>query len=252
MKHDFLDHHRHGNSLIHRADPRLKLIMMVLYILVLIFLPLNTYKFYLHLGLIVFTLAFLSGISFFHYLSKLMRVYLMVLFIYIFIPFLPLDSDQYYNIGILKIYHSGLEKFIHINIKTSLIMLMSIVLTTTTDFMRLLKGMEKFRIPQVALSILSFMYRFIFLLVDETERMWMAFNSRYIKLTYVNRLKIFAKQLGMLFIRTYERGERVYQAMESRGFHGSVYILNELVWLKRDSIMLIIFLMCLYLPMFLL
>ena len=129
---------------------------------------------------------------------------------------------------------------------------MSITLTSTTDMSRLLKGIEKLRIPAITVSIVSFMYRYIFLLIDEVERMLMAFQSRYLKLHFFQRTKIFAQMLGMLFIRTYERGERIYLAMESRGFRGKVHIINELNWTNKDSAFLIVFVVVVITPLILL
>jgi cobalt/nickel transport system permease protein len=252
MKHEFLDHHRTGNSIIHLADPRLKIIMMVFYIMVVVAIPSNAHKYYIHLLLIGILIALISGVPLLHYFTKLIKIYSMVLLVFIFIPFFPSGPENYYLLGKLKIYPSGLNKFIQINIKTILIIFISIILTTTTDFMRLLKGLEKLKVPQVTLTILSFMYRFIFLIIDEIERMMMAFRSRYIKLSYLNKIRIFTKQIGVLFLRTYQRGERIYQAMESRGFYGKIYIMDDLFWQKKDNYLLIVFILLLFLPIFLL
>lgn len=252
MKHEFLDHHRRGNSVIHLADPRLKIIMMVLYVIVVVAIPSNANNYYIPLIIIGILLALLSGVPLLHYLAKLIKIYSMVLLIFIFIPFFPSGSENYYQLVKLKIYPSGLNKFIQVNFKTILIIFISIILTTTTDFMHLLKGLEKMKVPQVTLNILSFMYRFIFLIIDEIERMVIAFRSRYIKLSYLNRMRIFAKQIGVLFLRTYRRGEQIYQAMESRGFHGKIYIMDDLYWQKKDSFILIVFIFLLFFPIFLL
>jgi cobalt/nickel transport system permease protein len=173
----------------------------------------------------------------------------MILLISVFIPFFSIGSDLIFQWGIVKVYKSGLEKFLIINIKAFLAIAMSVIMTTTTDISRLLKGMEKLKIPAITISIVAFMYRYIFLLIDEVEKMILAFQSRYLKLTLLQRLKIFAQIIGILFIRTFERGERIYLAMESRGFRGEIHTLTELRWTFRDSISLIIFIVFISLPL---
>ncbi len=241
MKHEFIDHHRQGNSLIHKADPRVKILILVIYILTVVSIPYSAERHFAGLALIPVFFALLSGISFFHYLSKLIKIYPMIFFITFLLPFFPANGGAVHHFWIFNIYEQGLQKFVLINLKASLTIFMSIILTTTTDFTLLLHALEKFRIPQVIIVILSFMYRFIFLLIDEAERMIMAFQSRYIRLSLWQRLKYVAQEIGVLFIRTYERGERIYQAMESRGFNGSVNTLSELEWRFSDSVLLFIF-----------
>ena len=116
--------------------------------------------------------------------------------------------------------------------------------------MMMLKGLEKLRVPSLITAIISFMYRFIFLLIDEVERMILAYQSRYFKLSLRKRLKFIASMIGLLFIRTYERGERIYLAMESRGFQGTIHTLNELHWKKTDTVTAVIFVIILCIPLF--
>jgi cobalt/nickel transport system permease protein len=197
-------------------------------------------------------LAFLSRVSVLHFLFKLLKVYPMIFFISFLIPFFPSNNDSVYHFGMIRIYQSGLDKFISINIKSILSIFMSIILTTTTSFDMLLKGMERLFIPKIFILILSFMYRFIFLLIDEIERMFTAYKSRYIKLPFWSRLNILSQQIVVLFIRTYERGERVYQAMDARGFSGKIYTLNNLSWKSLDNLLLLFFLLMIFLPLFIL
>jgi len=241
MKHEFIDHHREGNSVVHRADPRLKFIILFVYIFTVVLIPYQDRHLFLYLGFIPLFMALGSGISLFHFLGKLSKLYPMVFLISFLLPFFPVNSDRVYHLGVLNMYEHGLQKFFMINVKSVLAMFMSVIITSTTDFNMLLKGMEKLHLPQMMIIILSFMYRFIFLLIDETERMWMAYQSRYIHLPFLLRIKFMARQIGVLFIRTYERGERVYQAMDARGFQGKVYTMNELSWQGKDTLLFFLF-----------
>lgn len=248
MKHEFFDHHREGNSIVHRLDPRLKLLILILFIFVIMVIPYPRKQLFIIYGFIPLIFALFSGVSIFHYLSKLIKLYPMILILTIFLPFFPGDSQYVLQLGIVKIYSDGLQKFLLINSKALLAMIMTIVMISTTDLTMLLKGMEKLRVPRIFISILSFMYRFIFLLIDETERMSMAYHSRYLKMSLLNRIRTLGQLIGMLFIRTYERGERIYLAMESRGFEGKVYTMGELYWKRSDTLVTVLFIIILIAP----
>ncbi len=251
MKHEFFDHHREGTSLVHLFDPRLKLIMLLTYVLLVVMIPYSLKELFLVYLLVPVILALISGVSPIHFLSKLIKLYPMILIISILVPFFPGGSEVVWGMGFLKIYREGLEKFLLINVKSVLALMMTIVLISTTDLSLFLRGMEKLRIPRLIIAILSFMYRFIFLLVDEVERMLMAYQSRYLSLSLRRRLGTLGNLIGMLFIRTYERGERIYLAMESRGFTGNIYTLQALQWKNSDSFAALLFMIVMLGPLLL-
>ena len=100
-----------------------------------------------------------------------------------------------------------------------LIVFALILLVETTKFHDLLKGISRLGVPHIFLLLLSFIYRYFFVLIDEAERMLRAAKLRtFRKLS----LKTMGKILGVLFIRSYERSERIYYAMCSRGFDGDI------------------------------
>lgn len=82
--------------------------------------------------------------------------------------------------------------------------------------------------PKIFIMIMSFMYRYLFLLVDEVQRMQRAKESRsFGKAKHLHTLRTLSNIIGVLFIRSYERAERVYLAMCSRGFHGEIKTLDS-------------------------
>ncbi|MFZ0391875.1 MAG: cobalt ECF transporter T component CbiQ [Calditrichia bacterium] len=249
MKHEFLDHHREGNSLVHRANARLKLVMLLLFVLSVVSVPSRRFSAFILLCIIPLLLAILSGIPVSHFLSKIFKIYPLIFIMTFLLPFLP-SGEKNLQIFSLRIWETGIFKFLMINLKAFLSIFMSVVIISTTDFSALLKGMEKMKIPSPILQILSFMYRFIFLLIDEGERMQMARQSRYIKLPLRLRLQTGARQIGVFFVRTFERGERVQQAMDARGFSGKIYLLNELHWRKTDSVFLAVFILMISIYLF--
>jgi len=109
------------------------------------------------------------------------------------------------------------------------------LLVLTTRFSRLVHAMEKFKMPKVFVAMTAITYRFIFLFINEAYRMVLAKEARTTKKE--GRLRIMrslARIISTLFIRAYERGERVYMAMTARGYAGEVKSMNETRCGHRD------------------
>jgi len=106
-----------------------------------------------------------------------------------------------------------------------------------------IKALDRLKVPNSLVQMLMFTYRYIFVFVDEFQRIWRAMESRGFKLrTTLNALRTIGKALGMLFVRSYERAERVYRAMRSRGYMGSQKTLVEFEIRMKDY-MLAVFIM---------
>jgi cobalt/nickel transport system permease protein len=66
------------------------------------------------------------------------------------------------------------------------------------------------------------MYRFIFIFIDELERLMLSWNSRYIALSSWQKARYFSNFIGLMFLKSIERGERVFTSMQSRGYEGTL------------------------------
>jgi cobalt/nickel transport system permease protein len=111
------------------------------------------------------------------------------------------------------------------------------LLTLTTRFTTLLQGMERLHLPRLFIQLTAMTYRFIFLFTDEVYRMGVAREARTVRkerMVSFKTLRSLSSMIGTLFIRAYERGEKVYQAMLARGYHGTFRSLNELNCRTRD------------------
>lgn len=98
----------------------------------------------------------------------------------------------------------------------------SIVLTATTEIPDIIRGLGKLRVPALFISIAMFMVRYLELISDELRRMRVAMTSRGYDPRWLHQARPIASSAGALFIRSYERGERVHAAMLSRGFTGEM------------------------------
>jgi cobalt/nickel transport system permease protein len=105
------------------------------------------------------------------------------------------------------------------------------LLTLSTRFPVLLHGMQRLRLPSLFISLTALTYRYIFLFTDEAYRMGLAREARMVRKERIARprtWRIISSMIGTLFIRAYERGEKVYQAMLARGFTGEFHLLTRL------------------------
>lgn len=122
--------------------------------------------------------------------------------------------------GFLKITTVGLTILGSVTIKALLSLLMMNVLTLTTSITALLNALVALRTPPLLVAILASMYRYINVLINEFNAMRRAAASRNLMGSNRWQRLVIGNMIGSLFIRTYERGERIYQAMLSRGYQG--------------------------------
>jgi cobalt/nickel transport system permease protein len=104
--------------------------------------------------------------------------------------------------------------------KATLGVVCSILLAATTDVRDLLLGLQRLRLPSLLVQIMSFMVRYGDVVTDELRRMRIARESRGFVARDLRHLPVVARSAGALFVRCYERGERVHLAMLSRGYTG--------------------------------
>lgn len=110
-----------------------------------------------------------------------------------------------------------------------------IILSFTTTIGGLCIGLKWFRMPNTLVELLAFMYRYIFLLVEEVSTMWNAQKSRLGHATWRKMIQSFGPLGGMLIIRTFERAERTYEAMQARGYEGgSVLTIHLSSWERKE------------------
>ena len=238
MKHSFLDQYSDRDSLIHRLDPRTKLVTTFLFITAVALTPPDGWPSYaLHVAILAIWLL-LSRVPVSYVLKRSLVVLPFVVLIAIFIPFFHEgEVAGSYNIWLwqVSVTYSGLEILRNILIRAWLSILSLILLTSTTRLPELLRGLEQLHMPKVIVMLLSFMYRYIFVLVDEVMRMKQARDSRNFGGRRWWQIRTIGNMIGTLFIRSYERGERVYAAMVARGFDGRSRTLKRLQFKSVDA-----------------
>lgn len=243
MKHTYIDKYSGIDSLIHRLDPRIKIICLVAFILFVIFTKPTSFIAFALYGALIAVLILLSKIPLGFILKRSLVVIPFVLMIAIFIPFFKKgEVAGGYSFGTLKltVTYDGLMIFWNVLVKAYLCILSMILLITSANFSDLLKAFEKLRCPKLFTMILSFMYRYIFVIVDELMKMRQAKEARSVGGSRWFHTKVLANMIGVLFMRTYERGENVYLAMCSRGFDGEIKTIDDFRLRMRDFCFLLI------------
>jgi cobalt/nickel transport system permease protein len=120
-------------------------------------------------------------------------------------------------------------------VRAILCLILLILLTNTTRFVELLRGLRKLGCPQVLVMNLSFLYRYLFVLTEEAMRMKQARDCRRVRRApLMKELKILSSMLGTLLIRSFERAERMHAAMLSRGYSGEFPVLSPRRFSWRD------------------
>jgi cobalt/nickel transport system permease protein len=104
----------------------------------------------------------------------------------------------------------------------------SVLLAATTEPRVILRGARRLRLPSLLVQIAMFMLRYMDVILDEMRRMRVARESRGFHARNVRHIPVIARSAGALFIRSYERGERVHLAMLSRGYSGEMPIIHDM------------------------
>lgn len=138
----------------------------------------------------------------------------------------------------LQITAEGLTVLGSVTLKAMLCLLMLNLLVLTTSIPALLHAMAALKMPPLMIAIFSSMYRYIGVLTEEIETMRRAAASRNLTSTPRGQRLVFGNLVGSLFIRTYERGDRIHQAMLSRGYTGLPPVIELPKGGKADQIML--------------
>ncbi|MEJ6761432.1 MAG: cobalt ECF transporter T component CbiQ [Candidatus Planktophila sp.] len=226
---------------MHSLPPHVKIVSVLVFILSVVATPISEWQAFIAFLALVITASLIAKIEITTLLKRAVIEVPFILFA-ILMPFF--GTGEKFSVGPLDLYRAGLLAGASIVAKGTLGVLCAVLLSTTTTARELLRGLERLRLPIVMVQIASFMLRYINVISDEMQRMKVARESRGFEATGIKHWKILATSAAALFIRSYERGERVHLAMLSRGFDGNLPQ-SELrrvgvnVWLKALSISII-------------
>ncbi len=237
------DRYHEAGSFLHRLDPRLKVVVTVGFILSNVLLPDGAWLAFGLAWLYLLGLNLLSrlGVGFTFRRSFVALPFALAAITAIFsIPGRPLAE---WHLGAWTVIptEAGVLRFASILIRSWLSVQAAILLVAVTRFPDLVHALEHLRVPAILTTIIAFLYRYLFVLTDEVIRLMRARQSRSAAQPgrragggLLWRGGVAGNMAGQLFLRSYERSDRIYNAMLSRGYDGRLRTLNPHTLRPRD------------------
>ena len=214
----------HEHSPVHRLAPVVKVAAVLVFVVAVAVTPREAIAAFALYAAMVLGIVILSRIPIGFLLVRLAGVLPFILFAFL-IPFI--GTGDRIDLLWFTVSRDGLWAAWNIVVKAGIGASASIALVATTEITDILKGMSALRVPAVVVSIAGFMVRYLELIVDELGRMRMAMTARGHDPRWLWQVRPIATGAGAMFVRSYERGERVHAAMTSRGFTGEMPVLVE-------------------------
>ncbi len=233
----FLDPYRFGASPVHRLDARVKLPLAVAFIVTAALVHPGAWPAYVLLFATAFSVVLLSelGVGFVYKRALLAAPFVLAALPLMFTVAGPALGALHIGGWTLTLTQSGLVRFVSVALKSWLSVQMAIVLASTTPFPDLLAAMRWLRLPKLLVAVIGLMWRYLFVLVDEVMRLSRAREARSgwpetaqgaasgrIGGSIPWRAKVTGGMAGNLMLRSFDRSERIYAAMASRGYDGEV------------------------------
>ena len=202
MRHDFLDRYSRLQSPVHRLPAGLKLVVALAVVVVSVTSPIGAWLWFAAAGLALVVIAVLAHLPLGFVARRLLLLEPFVL-----------------GVSLLALLQpDGGRIFVSLVVKSTVCLLTMIVLSSTTPFADLLQVLRRLRTPAIFVTTLALLYRYLFVLVDESQRLARARASRTLVPSRRRAWRLLGTGLGMLFVRSSERAERIYAAMLARGW----------------------------------
>lgn len=260
MHDNVFDRYRDGDSLLHHLAPTVKVVVAILFILSNALLPDGDWvSFGISWGVILFlNLVAQLGLGFTFKRSFIVLPFTLAAITALFS--LPGETLAVWDLGPWHLVATdlGLTRFLSIVLRSWLSIQIAILLVATTQFPDLIHALEHLRLPRLLITVIAFLYRYMFVLTDEVMRLLRARQSRSAILPgrrggggILWRAQTAGNMVGQLFLRSYERSDRIYNAMLSRGYQGHIrtfnrHEINSLDWLIMTLAILLLAFLQLY------
>jgi cobalt/nickel transport system permease protein len=240
LHYDLTDQYQFRRSVVHRLDPRVKVVLALCLILALGLLPEGAWAGFGFIFLLLLCAAILSRLG---PLFTVRRSYIAIPFMLaaLAVPF-TVPGPTLFELPLLgwKVSAPGVIRLLSVLSRSWLAVQFAILLTATTRFPDLLWSLGALGVPGPLVSTIGFMYRYLFVLADEANRMLRARSARSVAAregagpSVLWQGKVAGAMAGSLFLRALERSERIYGAMLARGYDGKMRTLQAFHMQARD------------------
>ena len=229
-----------GDSLLHLCDARLKIILLFVYLLTTALLPIGAWAVYLLMGGLLLVVAVLSGISARILLKRALLLEVPILLV--LLPQIFLKSGHYFEVSpwagfSFSLSLTRLERVASLLARSALSLQFAVVILSVTRFEDLLAGLRACGLPKILTAIFGLMWRYLYVLVIEVCSLTQARLARSSALPDSSqrsgggvlwRARVTGGMAGTLMLRSLDRSQRVYQAMQARGYDGEVRLESDL------------------------
>jgi cobalt/nickel transport system permease protein len=222
----------YGDSWVHQLDPRLKIVVAFLTAFIIALTNnLVTLAYFLFLAII---LIFNSKIEIKFLLKRLLMINFFIIIIWIFIPF-TFPGEVLVSFGKFSLTIEGVYYALKITLRSNAIMLLIISLLTTTTMSNLIHALYRLKVAEKLIYLFFFVYRYLHIIKKEYNSLNEAMLMRAFKAkTNLHTYKSYAYLIAMLLIKSYERSQKVYEAMICRGFKGKFIFFDDFKIKKVD------------------
>lgn len=209
----------HRHSPIHDLPPHLKILSFLTFLIICVATPIQNYWAFIGFAAVIFTLLRVAKLPVFTIAKRATIEIPFVVFAFL-MPFFS-AGERFELLGI-EMSRPGAIAAASIITKGTLGVLTAILLSGSTPAREILRGFELLKMPSLLVQIMTFMLRYLNVITDEMERMKVARLSRGFEERGIRDWKFIASTAGALFVRSYERGERVHTSMIARGYNGEL------------------------------
>jgi len=220
-------------SPIHRLDPRAKIVGLAGITVVAVSTPLPAWPAFVACAVALAAVGAAARVGPGTVWSRVKVILPLVVFVAAFVPFVR--GGPAVELGPLALSEAGLATFALVTAKAAIGAVSAVLLAATTSFPDILHGLERLRTPRLLTVIAGFMYRYVFVIADEARRMRAALAARAYRPRHLGQVTALGRMVTALFLRSYERGERVYLAMLARGYCGTMPRLAVLAFRRADT-----------------
>lgn len=218
--------YRHGHTPVHALPAHCKIVTTLTFVLLVVSTPRTAvWAFGVYAALLA-VVAVTARVPATFLLTRMLVEVPFVVFA-LLLPFVAEGPRTEWFLG-LSLSEGGLWAAWNVLAKGTLGVAASVLLAATTEIRELLLGLRWLRLPSILVQIATFMVRYLDVVADELRRMRTARASRGFEARGPRQWGTLARMAGVLFIRSYERGERVHLAMVSRGYTGDLPVTDQL------------------------
>ena len=229
-----LEEFAEGTSVFHRLDPRVKIVALLPYIIVVAMMHEIAIP---AIALLISTLmVVITRIDTKKLFIRLAVVNTFILLLWLFLPF-SYPGHEVFTVGPLTATEEGFLFALSITLKANAIVLATIAILGTSEVFSLAHALVHMKMPTKLVYLFFFFYRYISVLHEEHTTLKRAINVRAFRpKTTMHTYKTYAYLVGMLLVRSYEHSQRIYSAMLCRGFTGKFPIITHFHMHTRDYV----------------